>query len=344
MGKRSPIKSKAADNDDVEGHFDISSKKPKYEINDLLSKVQELIEDFNYELALKFSEKALLIEPENTDVLETIGNVSAELGDSESAKKYLLKSVNLKPNEGHVKYLYLGQLSEGTESVEYYKKAISMMTVLLDTEQENKISSRDISNVYCSLAELYMTDCCMEENAEQLCETSCKQALQLDEENPEAHIVMCNFLLTKGDVKSAQDIALKLYVVWDTLSKNDGDNIVELISYETRLTLIKILIEVEFYDKVSSIGIQLLEENEDDIRTWYYIGLSKSLLKEVDGHQYHLETALYLYEKNNLQDEDMLTHLQELLSNCPNEETTIENNGEQTVRENESINGMDLDG
>merc|ERR1712013_943982 len=59
---------------------------------------------------------------------------------------------------------------------------------------------------------------------------------------------------------------------------NTDDTIVELISYESRMTLLKILIEVDLCDKVETLGVQLLEENEDDIRIWYYIGLSKSLM------------------------------------------------------------------
>ena len=348
MGKKRSH-TKATTNGDAESNAEeLSGKTPKYEVNDLLTKINELIENFNYELALKFCEKALLIEPNNTKVLETMGNTFAELGFEDNAKQHFLKAVDLQPDEGHVKYLYLGQLSEGSEAVRYYKLAISMMTPSVDKNinNDNNLGNRDISNVYCSLAELYMTDCCMEEDAEKLCEESCQKALQLDEKNPEANLVMCNLLLTKGDIDSAKNIALKMFDMWKSLSEQDEDNIVDLISYESRMTLIKVLIEVELYDKVLVIGVQLLEENEEDIRIWYYIGLSKSLLDEVDGQRYYLDTALHLYDKNHHMDEDMLSHLNELISNCPVEnEDIIEADVEQEKKSiDNGINVMDVDG
>lgn len=339
MGKRSP--SKVETNGTTE-HIDEheSTKKAKFDVKDLLAKAEELAEELKYDFALKFCEKALVEEPENIKLLETVGNICAELGDIDNAKSYLLKAVGLQPNEGHVKYLYLGQLSEGTVAVEYYKTAVKIMTALVDQNTDNttSVSNRDISNVYCSLAELYMTDCCMQDDAEDLCKVSCEKAVQLDEENPEAHLVMCNFLLTKGDMESAQNTANKLYDVWKSMTEKDGDNIVDLMSYESRMTLIKILIEVDLLDKVLSIGSQLLEENEDDIRIWYYIGLSKSLSNNADGQRYYIETALLLYKKHNICDEEMYSHLEELLSNCP-----IEEEEEQVGGEDETST-MEVDG
>jgi len=342
--KRSPVKVPSENGVQADEENNVTAKKQKYDITDLLTKVNELLENFNYDLALKFSEKALLIEPENTKVLETMGNICAELGNADNAKQYYLKAVSLQPHEGHVKYLYLGQLAEGTEAVTYYKQAIDIMNSLLTGDGENSsVSSRDISNVYCSLAELYMTDCCMDEGAEQLCEKSCQQALEMDGENPEAFLVMCNLLLTKGDLEAAKNIALKIYEVWTTLSQSDEDTIVDLMSYESRMTLMKILIEVDLCDKVSNIGVQLLEENEDDIRIWYYIGLSKSLLNEVDGQRHYLDTALYLYEKNHHQDEDMLSHLKELISNCPAEDITEEDDVKEENKSDDNHKVMDVD-
>jgi len=345
MGKRSPTKVASNGNAETNGD-DVTTKKPKFEVNELLTKVDELTEEFNYDLALKFCEKALQIEPENIQVLETIGNVCSELGDIDHAKQYLLKAVDLQPDKGHVKYLYLGQISEGSAAVNYYKTAVTLMTTAVNEspEDNNKtpVSKREISNVYCSLAELYMTDCCMEEDAEKLCETCCQQAVQMDEENPEAHLVMCNFLLTKGDVESAKSMAGKLFDVWKSLTEKDDDNIVELMSYESRMTLIKVLIEVDLCENVLPIGVQLIEENEDDIRTWYYIGLSKSLLNDNDGQRYYIETALHLYEKNQLVDEDMYSHLQELLGNCPPAEDDIVE--DENVSDSDNKNGMDVDG
>jgi len=339
--KRSPVKATAetaAEEEATDG-----PKKQKYDATDLLTKVDELVENFNYQLALQFSEKALTLEPQNTKVLETMGNIYAELGNVDTAKEHYMKAVALEPKEGHVKYLYLGQLSQGPEALKFYHQAIDIMKATVTEDESSGVGNRDISNVYCSIAELYMTDCCMEEGAEQSCEQACQQAVEVDGENPEAYLAMCNLLLVKGDTEGAKNIALKVNELWQSLTQNnDDDSIVELMSYESRMTLLKILIEVDLCDKVCEIGVQLLEENEDDIRIWYYIGLSKSLMNEVDGQRHYLETALFLYEKNQHTDEDMLSHIKELLSSCPEAEEEIDEDGK--VQESSEERSMDTDG
>jgi len=330
-----------------------AKKKQRYDVSDLLTKVNELLENFNYELALQFSEKALALEPANTEILETIGNIHAELNDVSRAREHYMKAVNIKPDEGHVKYLYLGQLSQGGDAVKFYEKAIVIMKSIVTEDESQGVGKRDISNVYCSLAELYMTDCCMEEGAEQSCKRACEQAIEIDAENPEAYLVMCNFVLTTGDMDSAKNICIKVYELWESLSTNNEDDdsaIVELMSYESRMTLMKLLIEVELCEKVPKLGVQMLEENEDDIRIWYYIGYSKSLINEVDGQRHYLDTALYLYEKNHENDEEMLQHIKELLDNCPPDDVTEEEEeGKEDEEEEEgdtpatSAGGMDVD-
>jgi len=359
--KRSPVKVASGNAGDVDTDggakkqkMDSDSdgaKKQNFTATDLLTKVDELVENFNYDLALQFSEKALSLEPQNTRALETMGNIYAELGNADSAKQYYMKAVALQPNDGHVKYLYLGQLSEGAEAIKFYNTAIDIMKRTVTEDESSGVSNRDISNVYCSLGELFMTDCCMEENAEQECEKACQQALQTDGENPEAYLGMCNFLLVKGNAEEAQNLSLKVYELWESLTKNntDNDSIVELMSYESRMTLMKILIEVDLCDKVSDIGVQLLEENEDDIRIWYYMGLSMSLMKEVAGQRHYLETALFLYEKNGHADEDMLFHIKELLKDCPPEEDIAEEVEESSStrgvkNDDGDPGGMDVDG
>merc|ERR1711881_709158 len=135
--------------------------------------------------------------------------------------------------------------------------------------------------------------------------------------------------------------ALNFYEKAIAIMKNivkDDDSIVELMSYESRMTLMKILIEVELCDKVPALGVQLLEENEDDIRIWYYFGYSKSLINVVEGQRHYLDTALFLYEKNNEQDEEMLAHIKELLNNCPPEEEEEEDSAETS----ETVGEMDV--
>ncbi len=51
------------------------------------SQVEEYMDTFNYELAHKFCKRALELDPDNIAVLETLGNLLAEQGDTEGAMK-----------------------------------------------------------------------------------------------------------------------------------------------------------------------------------------------------------------------------------------------------------------
>ena len=50
-------------------------------------KVEEYIDSFQYELAQKFCQRALEMEPDNLRALETAGSLLLELGNTEVAKQ-----------------------------------------------------------------------------------------------------------------------------------------------------------------------------------------------------------------------------------------------------------------
>ena len=335
MGKKSKKKKlKKQVNGDV-NLTENGDSKMNYSVPDLMERVDQYVESFDFELAYKFCQKALELEPNNTNVIEVTGNVCAEQGELEKAKQYFLKAVKLEPDIGHIKYLYLGQISEGQEAVKYFNNAINILKLKLESilnntkdpgekQMQQRSINTDISNVYCSLAEIYMTDCCMEEDAQKLCEYFCKQAIATNDKNPDSYIVTCNFLLSCNDMVQAKESALKLYDLWRSLTESQQDNIPTAMSYECRVSLIKVLIEIEYFDKVYDIVDQLIEENEDDIRIWYYLGLAKYFLlqadKNNDNPRFYLEKALELFEKTGYEDDDMKTHIEEMLGSCPAEE------------------------
>ena len=53
--------------------------------------MDECLDNFNFELAIKFCERALDMEPENVEVLEMAGAVFLETGDVDKAKSVSFK-------------------------------------------------------------------------------------------------------------------------------------------------------------------------------------------------------------------------------------------------------------
>lgn len=62
----------------------------------IILQVDECLDNFNYELAVKFCERALCIEPDNMEVLEMAGSVYLETGDMDKAKSVSLRLWPLK--------------------------------------------------------------------------------------------------------------------------------------------------------------------------------------------------------------------------------------------------------
>lgn len=356
-----------------------TNTKAKFSVDDLMDRVNEYVEKFEFDLAIKFCEKAEKLEPDNVNVLETFGNLHAEIGDIENARYYYERAVKLEPNGRHVKYLCLAQLSDGLTALEFYEKSIDLIknninddsSQMVDDKDadghptQGAVTIRDLSTVYCSMAEIFMTDLCMEENAEIECKKCCQLAIDTDKDNMDGYLTMSNCLLSTGDVETATANCKRAFEVWQRISEITQDSIRDVIPYPSRLSLVKLLIEVEEYPSVSPIIEQLIEENEDDVLIWYYIGLSKSLQRKLptadkkepsfvetssssssnkdravlESPRHFLERAKLVYSKTLCQEKDILEHIEELLGECE-EEQDLTNTSLKPIDE---IEGMELD-
>ena len=116
-------------------------------------------------------------------------------------------------------HLYVGQLSEGFEALESYKKGISFLQAavalrddfadraLVAGERERnhkggsgqsaaatdpsillRVARQQLAAAYCSAAELYLTDLCYEESAEEECESFIMQAMRVTGPNGEPSV------------------------------------------------------------------------------------------------------------------------------------------------------------
>ncbi|XP_070532658.1 uncharacterized protein [Ptychodera flava] len=238
----------------------------KYTVEQLLQKAEEYIDTLDYELALKFCQRALEVDENRVQALETAGTVYIELGDAESALKYFNRAVTLSPNNGFSKYMYLGQLNEGKQAIECFQKGVELMLkdredgkealegACANPEETTTVSDRDISRAYCSMAEIYLTDSCFEEDAEQHCKDCLDKAIEADTDNAEAHQLLASYLLSINnpeDAKTAIEKSLSLWLPqWrEHLEKSEVSEAFELcpLSYEVRISTAKILIELQLF-------------------------------------------------------------------------------------------------
>ncbi|XP_056019872.1 uncharacterized protein LOC125669168 [Ostrea edulis] len=312
-----------------------AKKDSQYSVDQLLDKVDEYIDSFQYELAQKFCQRALEIEPDNMRALETAGSLLLELGNTEAAKQCVGRAVEIQPDTGHSKCMYLGQLFEGTEAIQCFQKGIELMVKEREAQSAQelasacgggeKVSERDISSAYCSMAEIYMTDCCDEPDAESRCEEAINKAIETDGENPEAYQLKASFCLVKENKQDALSMIKKSVSLWlpkyeavdqGNVAEDESDPVeVVSLSYDARVSAAKILTEVEEYETAVTVLGGLLDENEDDPQLWYMIGWANYLQDEEykANARFYLQKCKEVYIKTKYEDEGILKHTEELL-------------------------------
>ncbi|XP_067938169.1 uncharacterized protein [Watersipora subatra] len=311
----------------------------KFTVEDVLKKAQDSIDVYDYDMAQRYCQKALEIDNDNIKVLELTGHVMMEVGNLEGAKQCYGRSVELVPDVGHLKYLYLGQLLDGQDSVNCFRKAIQVMLNSLEAQENKPIEGasnesplsveatyKDVSSAYLSIAELYMTDLCDESDAEDVCVANIKKAIEHDETNPEGYQVLADYHLVKGEIEEAKVQILKSISLWlasaQSLLSDDAEGQAVSdpvdcvpISPDAQLKAAKTLIEVAEYSNATDVLELLLDQDDSIVDAWYLLGWANYL----QGDEYKLTAKYYLErcqevsEKHNYEDEDVLAHVTELL-------------------------------
>ena len=327
---------------------------PKFTAEDLLKKVEEYLDTFDYDLALKFCQKAIELAPEDLKVIETSACVYAESGDVEKSKELFLKAVEMNGETGHEKFMYLGQMSGGEEAIKWYLTGIEIMKKELANQgnvaentsnllNKGPVTRTDISNAFCAVAEIFMTDCCFQDNAEAECEKYCKEALGNDPKNIEAYIVNANFLLSLERKEEAKNLLkgcfemlnIKAPQTEESGQQNENNEMENAIGdltincntdedsgsenlppYASRVTLAKLLTETGEHDKAEVLLHSLVDDNDEDIEVWYMHGWNCYLQDDFSDAEFYLGKAKELYEKLGCDDEELINHMEEISKKC----------------------------
>ena len=241
---------------------------------------------------------------------------------------------------------------DGKDSLEMYVKGIQLMEREIQNISSSEATTDDpskelrmlLSSAHCAVAELYMTDLCDNDEAEQECDRSVLKAIEVDESNPEAwqtkarlHLVKKEFDVARGDMKRSTDLWLPKYtsVLENKASASDFDRVeVCPLLYSTRIATSKVLIELEEWDAATQVLDGLIEEDEDVVETWYLLGWLNKLRADFeistangsadddsratsDGYRgnarYYLKKATQVHSKTPTDDEQLMEHIKELL-------------------------------
>lgn len=150
----------------------VKAKRAAESINELCSRARTALENGELDTAHELATKAcsvLKADSPNVHPIELLGEIKIELGEIEQARECFLEAVRRRETvseqsieageEG--KFLWLGQLSSEEEAVKWYTRGAETLLRLVDTitdDEKRKPIHEKISDVYCSLIELYLTD------------------------------------------------------------------------------------------------------------------------------------------------------------------------------------------
>ncbi|XP_034030819.1 probable assembly chaperone of rpl4 isoform X2 [Thalassophryne amazonica] len=326
----------------------------KYTVQQLLEKTEECMDSFDFEMAGLFCQRALDLESTNLQVLDLLGHIYSELGDVQKAKGVFLRAVELSPDEGHSKYMYLGQIHTGQEAVDYYTRGIQVLHSVLDKQAESQGGAaapadenprlptvKDICVAYCSVAEIYLTDLCMEDGAADKCREFIEKALHYHHDNPEALQLMASYLFSTERNQEGREYLMKSIGLWLPAQKlvvasssTDKDVQIDIPPYESRITTAKLLIETEEYEMAVEVLEGLLDEDDEVVQVWYlngwvcYLQMVKAKEQQERGaaekeegeafalkeaSRSYLTNAKKLYSKLHCDDQPMLEHVEQLL-------------------------------
>jgi len=252
-----------------------SDSPSRYNVEDLVQKAQEFLAEIppQEDLAQRFLERALELEPANPDVLDAYGELMSHLNETERAIMVLKKSVELAPAANPAKYMYLAQMLSGRQALEYAKVGVTMMEGEASRTPE---MNQQLAAAYCHVVELYMTDLCDEPEAQEQCEKALQLARAADENNVEVLTSLATYKKTIGEVEEAR--------MWIQQAvariRSCGGDLDVLPTFEVRSNVSRVLLDLGLTEEALEILHALLDEDDEDFQVWHTLGCAHHFKKD----------------------------------------------------------------
>lgn len=293
-----------------------------------MSQIDQIIADARALLQFSQAEKALELLTPNFEsnsssvaFLQIFGETLLENNDLENAYNVLIKACELDPtgDQGTEKFLYLGQIIGGSDGLKYLDNGLNKLSVQLNAINEDKGEDDNIlvelSKVYetkeqlqkyfikklnqgiFAKIEIWMTDLCMEPEAEDQCNDLIAYSLELDNQNPESLSLLSSIRISQQRVDEAKEALKTSWTLFqdkktkleeaannlqvDSEDKNQPDSFEVGLEYmeliQPLLTLARFAIELELYEIAITISSNSQDINENILESYYYEALANIL-------------------------------------------------------------------
>ena len=191
-------------------------------------------------------------------MLNECGAVLAEVGDKKLALEAFRRSVTLEPDKGYEKYLTLGQLCTNEESLKFLTRGIELVKI------EAPVEKRKLSKAYCSIAELYLTDLCQSQNAQNCCKDAVDNAIAADATNPEGYHLAASYLISSNKFEEAKLKLREGINIWFEKHEINDEIIMtepptdttpeDKLESSVRMEALRLAVELEMWEESIQIG------------------------------------------------------------------------------------------
>ncbi|KAN0018950.1 hypothetical protein ACTFIU_002152 [Dictyostelium citrinum] len=287
--------------------------KKEFTSEEYIQQGEKYASEYHFDKALTSFENALKLDATNTLVMDTIGEILVENGNIEKAKTYFLKSIQTDPEDSPSKYMNLGQLVGGDDALKCYRKGIEIMERELNKlvkEQGSKyndlehiprpiksvgnnnneegdivyesadeddpiiILKQQLCSALCSISELYLTDQCFDDDAEDQCEANLKRAITYSPNSPEPYSLMASMKISQVKNQEAIEYLNKSYTLWEHSDVDDRPE------FDYRFNISLLFIELKENRTAVDILEQLVNEQDNIAELWYTLGVVYNNLNE----------------------------------------------------------------
>lgn len=275
-------------------------------MDEIIGRARALLQSSQEVKAIELLTPEIKKNPQNVPLLQVFGEALLEANDVESAYDVLQKATELDPeaNFGVEKFLYLGQIIGGADGCTLINIAINKLNdqlQQLNADNDTDAALRELAKVHTSKEslqayliskinqgifaeiEIWMTDLCMEPEAEEQCDQLITHSLNMDPENPEALSLLA---LIRISQQKQDDAVEALQKSWQLFSQKklfleqqqtkEGDEAtfeyIELV--QPLLGLARFAIELAMYDLAPQIAVAVSEINDNCLDCFYIEGLA----------------------------------------------------------------------
>ncbi|KAF8656253.1 hypothetical protein AX16_002689 [Volvariella volvacea WC 439] len=318
---------------------------PSPSVPALLEKAQSLIVQCDFDLAEKFAQRILELQPSNAEAKEMMGVIKLEQGEMEAAKQAFLSLIPPSPDAPSPPppsaHLYLAQLcdDEPRLALQHYQAAIEILVLQLkgkerafdEKSKDDELEiRRTIVRALIGQVEVWMDpsyDLCFEPEAEKTCEELLSHALQIYPDNPEALQTLASVRMSQQRPDDAKQCLEKVWAAWKDLDLDDP----KLPPIGVRLQLAKLFIELALYSPALLVLQGVMASDDQEVEAWYLEGWCFFLMMEhaqEKGGKFDeltwqelaqdsrdcLETCVVLHRNQEYPDIPILEHANELIA------------------------------